>query len=214
MKKVKDYKDWIDTYENPTESEKELIDEFKNILDEFFQAHEQGITLKNQYINELRNIIYKKNEELDEKDTIILKLKEECVSVNELSKINMTNLEKSHQQIYDNLKVIYQKALDELDEKDKQYGILLADRDKLEMYRHNRLKKSDVEVKVWCSHCERWVTDDIQDCYCQCTCNFGEDSDYDCIYEEDINAENDCPRNKEWLWQYEISNKQYESLED
>ncbi|ALA98336.1 hypothetical protein SKUN_001477 [Spiroplasma kunkelii CR2-3x] len=48
-----------------------------------------------------------------------------------------------YNQIYE-LQNKIKKLLDKaLAEKYKQYGILLADRDKLEMYRHNRLKKSD-----------------------------------------------------------------------
>ncbi|WP_342265868.1 hypothetical protein [Spiroplasma endosymbiont of Villa modesta] len=43
----------------------------------------------------------------------------------------------------------------ELAEKDKKYGILLADRDKLEMYRHNQLKKSDITLHyIECNECE------------------------------------------------------------
>ncbi len=47
----------------------------------------------------------------------------------------------------------YQKLKKELDEKDKEYVILLADRDKLEMYRHNQLKKSDFHI--WCKNCKK-----------------------------------------------------------
>ncbi len=47
-KTFKDYKDWIDTYENPTESEKELIDGFKDILDEIFVNHQKALDEKDK----------------------------------------------------------------------------------------------------------------------------------------------------------------------
>ncbi|KAF0851111.1 MAG: hypothetical protein EIB84_00755 [Spiroplasma poulsonii] len=123
--------------------------------------------------------------------------------------------QQERENILDKVKKIYENKLAE---KDRKIDLLLTANKQItyssKTRQYSQLKKSDVEVKVWCYTCECWVTDDIQDCYCQCTCIFGEDSDYDCIYEEDINVNSECPRNKEWTWQYEISEIQYKALEE
>ncbi|MBH8623273.1 MULTISPECIES: hypothetical protein [Spiroplasma] len=56
---------------------------------------------------------------------------------------------------YEKLEKENQVLKNQLAEKDKEYGILLSDRDKLEMYRHNQLKKSDITLHyIECNECE------------------------------------------------------------
>ncbi|WP_425380455.1 hypothetical protein [Spiroplasma endosymbiont of Stenodema calcarata] len=56
---------------------------------------------------------------------------------------------------FNKLKEENEKLKNQLAEKDKKYWILLADRDKLEMYRHNQLKKSDITLHyIECNECE------------------------------------------------------------